>query len=145
MANLPTIKSIRLEDLGAEAPSWIVNLLSPLNEFIESMYSALNKDITLVDNVRASFRTVTFRTESDYAHPTHNFIPLKFSSAISGKAKAVFIAQIFPRDNPTGLITTTNATGACVPQWADINGEINVLYISGLENSVYYTVTFLVL
>ena len=145
MADLPTIKSIRIEDLGSQAPTWMINLLSPLNEFIESVYTALNKQITLVDNVRASYRTVTFRTESDYAHPTHNFVPLKFNSGIAGKAKAVLIAQAYPRDSATTLIPSANATGALSCQWVDINGEINILYISGLENSVYYTITFLVL
>jgi hypothetical protein len=145
MADLPTIKSIRLEDLGSQAPTWMVNLLSPLNEFIESVYTALNKQITLVDNVRASYRTVTFRTESDYEHPKHNFIPLKFSSGIAGKARAVLIAQAYPRDNSSALIPSSNATGELSCQWIDVNGEINILYISGLENSVYYTITFLVL
>lgn len=145
MADLPTIKSIRIEDLGSQAPTWMTNLLSPLNEFIESVYTALNKQITLVDNVRASYRTVTFKTESDYEHPDHNFVPLKFNSGIAGKAKAVLIAQAYPRDNTTGLIPSANATGALSCQWFDNNGEINIIYISGLENSVYYTFTFLVL
>ena len=45
-------RRIILEDFPEEQRKWLPKLLSPLNQFLESTYAALNKNLTLEDNIR---------------------------------------------------------------------------------------------
>jgi hypothetical protein len=136
MATLPSVKSIRREDLGNDIPEWVSFLLAPLTTFMEAIYSALNKQFTFQENIACNLRQLTFTTSSGYTGGA--FTALIFPSNLRGrKPIGVLILQI---TESTGLLITK----AVSPSWVDISGTISVNYIAGLENSKQYEVLFLV-
>lgn len=138
MATLPTIKQVTREDLR-EAPDWIERLLNPLNQFMASVYQALNGALTFGTNIRGSVRELRFNTSATY--DTGDFTPLEFPTGLGGvKAIGCLILQL----NESASAETV-LTGASVANWTERNGRIAVKYISGLANSTKYTVRFLVI
>lgn len=57
MAKLPTIKRLLKEDFSGQP--WIDKLLQPLNQFMESVVSALNKNLTM-DNMKATITSMEY-------------------------------------------------------------------------------------
>jgi hypothetical protein len=58
MAKLPAINQIKKEDFPDQG--WIEKLLSPINSFMRSVYQALNKGITVGDNLSGQSKTIDF-------------------------------------------------------------------------------------
>ena len=136
MASLPSIKSIRVEDIGANTPEWLPNLLGPLTIFMEAIYSALNKQLTFQENIACNLRQLAVNTSSGYTGGA--FTPIVFPTNLNGrKPIGCLILQI---TESTGAVITN----AVSPSWLDLSGQIQINYISGLANSKQYNVTFLV-
>jgi hypothetical protein len=58
---LGVVRRILKETLqGGEKPAWLEGLLSPLNQFMESVYLALNNGLNFQDNFSAKVVTQTF-------------------------------------------------------------------------------------
>jgi len=55
MGLLPPIRRLVVEDFPEQ--KWIGKLLSPINEFMESVYRNLNRQLTLRENVASDFHT----------------------------------------------------------------------------------------
>lgn len=138
MAVLPSIKSIREEDIGPEAPSWIGNLLGPLTIFMEAIYSALNKDITFSQNIACTIRDFTIQTKSTYS--IGDFEPITFPSGLKSKPTGVLVMQVQDVNSPY-----TPITSAVSCSWQDISGDIKIVYIAGLADSKKYNIRFLVI
>jgi hypothetical protein len=135
MAFLPTVKSIRREDIGPEAPAWVDNLLGPLTTFMEAIYSALNRQLTLQENIACTIRDFSFTTSSTYN--TGDFTAINFPSGLRTKPIGCMILQI----------TNANAsviTSAVSLSWEDLSGNIKINYVSGLANSNQYNMRLLV-
>jgi len=140
MAQLPIIKKVLKEDLKT-APAWIDALLYPLNTFMEGVYYALDKQLTIGDNINSFFKTVSFTTKGTYrtATPlTDGWEVLKITSKITGKPQAVLIGQIINVTDYKPI--TTNIT--C--DWSYLNGQILINYMTGLVAANKYTITFLI-
>ena len=123
-------------------PSWVKNLLIPLNQFNEQVYNALSHNLTIGDNVVGDFYTISFTTPSTYgAGSPPGFTNIKFIWNYSNiKApEAVLIAQISPKSANTYI---TDAVG--VPTWSYDSGTITVSYITGLAASTTYNVRFMI-
>ena len=131
MAKIPAVKSIRIEDISPEAPQWINNLLSPLNSFMENIYSALIRNITFTDNIACMIKDIEFRTLSTYN--SHGFDAINITNTLKTSAQGLFIMQLYNSSDPYSIIT--NAT---TPFWLDDNGIIKIQYITGLANSTQY-------
>jgi hypothetical protein len=135
MAFLPTVKSIRREDIGPEAPAWVDNLLGPLTTFMEAIYSALNRQLTFQENIACTIRDFSFTTSSTYN--TGDFTAINFPSGLRTKPIGCMILQI----------TNANAsviTSAVSLSWEDLSGNIKINYVSGLANSNQYNMRLLV-
>lgn len=142
MAKLPNQKRILREDIQ-EAPNWIVRLLTPLNSFMETVYYALNKDITFTENIACQIKTVDFSTPSNYtsASPkTDGFVPLQFTHTLRNKPQGVMIMQLVEEEN-----TGTVITSAVSLDWYEINGTVYISYITGLKDSTEYSIKLLVI
>lgn len=50
MAKLPTIKRITEEVFPSDVKKWLPKLLAPLNQFMEQLTNALNKNLTVREN-----------------------------------------------------------------------------------------------
>jgi hypothetical protein len=137
MAVLPTVKGIRREDLGPEAPSWVDQLLSPLSSFMEAIYSAFNKQITFTENIACKFQESTFTTSSAYS--TGTFDPIIFPSGLRGRANGVIALSATDQTNKLVIKKAVSLA------WEDLSGDIKINYITGLENSTKYFVRMLVI
>lgn len=141
MASLPPIRRITKEDLR-DAPDWVQFLLYPLNTFMGSVYSALDANLTLGDNVAGSGSiTLSFKTRSDYLTAS----PLKdgwesqnVASPMRYKPKNVVIGQLSETEKYS-IITEPVSL-----HWDYLNGSIRVKYISGLQPSTKYKVSLLI-
>lgn len=136
MAFLPTVKSIRREDIGPEAPDWVDNLLGPLTTFMEAIYSALNKQITFQENIACTIREFQFSTSS--THTTGDFEAITFPSGLKTKPIGCMILQILNTSNASVIKQAVSL------HWEDLSGTITIRYISGLDDSTKYSMRVLV-
>jgi hypothetical protein len=58
MARVPPLQRLKIEDFKGQE-EWIGKLVGPLNTFMEQVTSALNKNLTINDNMQALIKTVT--------------------------------------------------------------------------------------
>jgi hypothetical protein len=137
---LPSVRLISRQDLK-DAPSWIDRLLGPLNQFLGTVYQGLDKQLTFQENIRATVKELTFRTLGTYGagDAAAQFTPIVFPTGLRVNAINVQIAQIYELSR-TDFITT----GAITPIWKEIDGNIHVLFISGLEVATQYFIRFVV-
>lgn len=133
MAKLPSIRAILRESL-TEAPSWIVKLLDPLNSIIETLYSALNRQITFSENIACQIRTISFTTSATYS--TGDFSRLTFESSLGVKAKGLLLGQILRDEEPYAAIQEGVSLS-----WREQSGSIQIDFVSGLANSTRYLLT----
>lgn len=132
---LPTIKKILREDLK-DAPTWVNGLIDPLNVFMEMVYQALNKNITLSENVASFVKELTYITGSSY--PTSQDL-FTFNNELKTRPVGVLPLQVYERN------TYIAAAGPVYIPWIYQNGnQIQVSTITGLEASKTYTVRVVV-
>lgn len=132
---LPTQKKIMFEDLGGDAPDWARRIVDPLNSFMETVYQAMNRNITFDQNIASFIKEVVYTTPSTY--PVMEEI--KFQNLLKTKAVGVIILQVTDRSD------YTPPAGPWVAPWAEDNGIIKVQSIPGLQASKTYNVRFLVI
>lgn len=125
---LPIQKKILREDLK-DAPNWINGVIDPVNNFMETVYQALNKNIN-EDNTASQVKEIIYKTPSTY--PTMGNI--QFNSTLKTKAKGVDVMQVYNKD------TYTPAAGPVYVPWIENNGVIIIYPITGLEASKTYVV-----
>ncbi len=130
---LPVIKKILREDLK-DAPSWIGGIIDPFNSFAETVYQALNKNVTFSENVRAFIKEIVYTTPS--AYPTMDDI--EFLNELKVKATGIQVLQAVDRS------TYEPAPGPVYVPWVEDNGSIIVKSITGLEASKIYNIRLLV-
>lgn len=138
MALLPTVKGIRIEDLGQDLPEWVNNLLTPISNFFESIYSALNKNITFQENIACKIFDYEYITSSNYN--TGNFPNITFNTGLKNNPVGLIVLKCQNKTSPYA----TNTLGI-YPTWFLANNQIVINYISGLANSTKYNFTFLVI
>lgn len=125
-------RRITQEDLqDAPAGSWKEKLLYALNLFFQQTYSLLNNNLTPEQNCIA--QTKTFQvigsattTENTYSFATtYSYYPLGYD-----------LLNIQPIDNSSPIFTSSPFVS-----WNFVNGNFNVLGISGLTAGVRYQIT----
>lgn len=130
---LPTIKKILREDLK-DAPSWVNGIIEPMNTFMESVYQALNKNITFRENVAAFVKEISYKTTS--AYPVADNI--EFMNDLKVKATGVELLQAVDK------ATYLPAPGPVYIPWVEDNGTIVIGSITGLEASKTYVIRLLI-
>lgn len=129
---LPTIKKILREDVK-DAPSWIAGIIDPVNSFMENVYTALNKSITLTDNISSFIKEVSYTTPASYPSMAN----VSFLNTLRTRATGVIIMQAFE------TATYTPVSIGNLAWIEDVNGI--VLYpISGLAASKTYTLRLVI-
>ncbi len=130
---LPTIKKIVREDVK-DAPSWINAIIDPINTFMENVYTALNKNITLTDNISSFVKEITYRTPSTYPNGVAN---MSFVNQLRSRATGVLVMQVV--DSSTYEPRTCSNIA-----WNESVNGIVIFTILGLEASKTYTIRLLV-
>ena len=95
MSLLPPINRLILEDFPAEPRKWLGKLIQPVNQFFESIYSALNKGLTIADNFAGEVKTV----ELD------GTFPLKLTWSQKSKPVAVLVGDVYRSDGSAVSLT----------------------------------------
>lgn len=137
MALLPTLKKVQRADLSGDVPQWIDGILSYINQFTEEIYSAMNRNITIPENVKGQIKVLEFRTASDYIS-AQTFEEQTFLNSLGRKMQVLFVGNVVNESN-----LTYKYSGLSVSWQDNGNGTITVRYISGLENSKNYRITLL--
>lgn len=133
MAQLPPIKRLTKEDMK-EAPSWIERLLFPLNQFLDSVYRALNGQITFVDNITA--QRYSIQLTAGAAAADNNF---KFKPTLNKKPEFL-IWTVYRKD-----VNYTPVSAAVYLDWYYDGDFIQVSSITGLTDTYTYIVNLLVI
>lgn len=129
----PTQKKISRENIK-DAPPWIGEIIDPVNNFMESVYQALNKNITFNENISSFVKELNYKTPSTY--PVMDNV--QFLTSLKTKAIGVFPLQVIDK------ATYTPALGSVYVPWIENNGNIVIYPISGLEADKTYIVRLLI-
>ena len=136
MAALPTIKRVQRSDLGGDVPVWVDSLLSPLNQFIEEVYSAFNRNLTIPENVKGQIKIINFRTDVNYSSKV--FSEITYLNTLGRKTQVLFVGQVLNITEPKKKHDPTTVS------WYDNNdGTVTIHYITGLEDDKEYNITLL--
>ena len=103
MSQLPPINRLTLEDFPTEQRKWLGQLIQPLNQFIESVYSALNRNLTVSENCSGDIKLV----ELD------GTFPVKLSWSLRSKPVAVLVGNVYKSDG-----SSLTLSAACFVQWS---------------------------
>lgn len=137
MASLPTIKRVQRSDLGADIPIWVDSLLSPINQFIEEVYSAFNRNLTIPENVKGQIKNITFRTPSTYTS-AKDFVEINYLNTLGRKTQILLLGYIEEIGTPKKRHDPVTLS------WYDNNdGTVTIHYITGLDNNKQYNITIL--
>jgi hypothetical protein len=131
---LPTQKKVLREDVKG-APGWINPLLDTLNSFMETVYQALNKNITFTENVACVLKEVSYTTVSTY--PSGQPVT-EFMTGLKTKASGLWVIQAYDK------ATYVAAPGPVYAPWIENNGNIELSTVTGLEANKTYLLRFLV-
>lgn len=99
MSELPQIRRLLVEDF-MEQKEWISKLFIPLNNFMDGTMTALNRGITLRQNMAADIKTVTLNRVPTVASP------IRVQWNISQRPISVHVGQCIRTDNTAIVLTT---------------------------------------
>jgi len=121
MAKLPSFRRIAADAISKEYPDLAELLIAPLNNFMESLTRALNKQITFSDNIDA--QVITLTADGTY--------PLKVRWDRPSKPVALWIGQITRVDGAAAALAS-----AVTLDWSyNQNAQIEIADIVGLSDS----------
>ncbi len=129
---LPPIRKILREDLQ-DAPSWVTSIIDPINTFMDGIYLILNNNVTFADNITSFVRQVPLVTTSSY--PT--MAPFSFPNPLKVKVMGILSVNCYITNNYVPDTVTSVA-------WTEVNGQITITQILGLQVSTSYTITLLI-
>lgn len=136
MAAAPSVHRISKEDLK-DAPSWIDRLLSPLNSFMESVYSALNGKLTFGTNIQGQFKVINLVAGAAATNNTFTF-----THTLGSNAKINGVVVVHATEVSTQAYTPVSS--AVFVSWRQSGQQIVIDAITGLTNTKQYNVTVLV-
>lgn len=120
-----------------EAPAWIEKLLRPLNEFMERVYQTLDRGVAFGENVASSVREIEFRTDALYS--SGEFDVVSFQSGLRTRAQACVPLQAFQMSDNDPVLS-----GPVWFDWRENRGQVQIRWISGLNDSTRYRIRVLV-
>lgn len=131
---LPVLKRVLREDLK-QAAKEIGPLIDVLNSFMETVYQAMNRNITLNENIYCRIKELSYKTPSTYPA---GVLDVEFMSDLNTKATGVMLMQVYDK------ALYLPPPGPVYVPWVENNGNIVVSTITGLEADKIYMVRLLV-
>ena len=128
---LPTFKRLKSQDYPGEQQSIIEQLSFALNNGIEVLYEALNKKISIKDNLLATEKDVEFRVSSTGLVLNSTFINVDFGQQV----RTVFVGKVENLTNPTSY-----PTSAVFLSWVPTEKGIQILHATGLTAGNSYRI-----
>ncbi len=102
---------------------------------METIYQAMNRNITFRENISCQIKEITYNTDSTYPSAQD---PVEFLSQLKVKATGLMLMQIVDR------MSYEPPPGPVYIPWIEKNGSIILSTITGLEASKSYTIRMLV-
>lgn len=131
---LPTAKKILREDLK-DAPDWVSGIITPVNSFMETVYQAMNKNMTLQENISSFVKEITYKTPSTY--PTMEVI--SFQNELKSKPIGVMLMQIYDKSTYSPVLNSVY-----IPWIVNDKGGIEIHPITGLAADKTYMVRLVI-
>ncbi len=124
-----TPKKILNEDLGSDAPDWARQITAPFNSMAETLVQMFNKNVS-DENIACQNYELNYRTPSTY--PVME--PVYFQSTLRTKARGLQVLQAVEKTTYEPVLAPVY-----VP-WIEVNGQIKIYPITGLEASKSYII-----
>lgn len=134
MAFLPPFRKIGLEDIKG-APAWAQSMVNILNDFMEFVYGAMNRNLSVTGNLRQEFKSFVI-----LAGATADLNKFRFATSIKAKPSGVMPISC-QQVAGTYVILTSAVT---IPSWRWESGEVIIESITGLTNGANYQIAVLV-
>ncbi len=128
MAKLPSIKRFVAEDFPSEK-AWISNFFQGLNQFLESVVRALDKSLTIADNIDAQLAQVSVSSNGSSALTDSSV----FKVTTKSRPSNVLVGKV-------EVVSGSAITGAVQPTWEYVpaSNSIKITSFTGLAvNSKY--------
>lgn len=130
MSRLPPIKRLATEDFSGQR-DWIGKLLSPMNQFFESVVDALNNGLSFTDNFSGVVKQIS----------VSGTYPLYFTWGKKVKPVGLWIVQAY---EASGVHTTF--TSAIFADWEyTTDNQVKINSFVGLPTTTTYIVTVVVI
>ena len=139
MANLPTTTRITQEELQGDADQKIEAMLRPLNLFFTDLNSALNKDLTIGENIDAQL--ITLRIKAPDAYPVvTSWEDYDFQITMKRKPSGAYVINLVDVNDINAI--NTNPVSASIKF---LTGAGRIKWITGLQPCHSYDITLLIL
>jgi hypothetical protein len=132
MASLPPFQQIQFQQVPG-APPWFAGFLTAINPWIQSVYSALNANLTIPQNIPGQDKTIAFTV------PSTGYTAQTFTWTTPAKPVSVMIAQC---TQTSGTVAANPTAGIALNQWSAQGSMVSLDSIAGLQPGVSYSITF---
>jgi hypothetical protein len=130
MAILPPIKKLQAEDFP-DQKGWIAKMLRPLNQFMETVYVAMNRGLTASENLDAQVATVQV-IEGRVSATAPVVVPV----TTTGRPRGVTVTSIEDLDGKT-----VTATPGVLWSYYPDQKQIKITQVFGITNGGRYMLT----
>lgn len=129
---LPLYRRLTEEDLS-DAPkgAWTGKMLYALNLFMQQLYTGLSNNLTPEQNCIAQTKTFALVGSSTVANNTYSFV-----TSYKYNPLGIDVLSVQPTNGSSAIFTV-----APYVSWNYVNGMINVLGITGLTDTIPYSIT----
>jgi len=132
MAKLPTVRRISREDLrDKDVPKWVDQLLRLINNFFETVYSALASNLTFDENIRTQTKKFII---TGGANPQDNIF--EFLLTLPTAPIGLHVINVYETQAPNNPVTA-----AVFCSWRRESTQMIISSISGLTNGTEYAIT----
>ena len=130
MAQLPKLSRFQTEDFQKDQRKWIGKLLQPLNSFMQSVVSGLDRNLTVNQNMQGEIKSLNVRGGGE----------VKFKYSATQRPAVVLVGRVIDK---TGVVLALPTS--CADWQEDGAGNITIRSVPNLVSGQDYTITFLIL
>ena len=130
---LPVIDRFQKQNYS-NAPDWFTRFLNDMNQFTETVWNILNKNLTIEDNLDSQVYRMAIRAGATAADNATSFI-----TTLKHAPQAVLVGQV--TDQEAYQVPLTAAVGV---QWTFSGSTISITSISGLIAGQTYNLTLVI-
>lgn len=132
MASPPSIQRFYSDDYK-EAPNWFKQtFLNTLNLFVFPTYNALNKNLTISENLNQAYTTIAVTGSVTATNNTASFL-----NPIEGEPTGVDVVNV----QIVGTATQQYPSAAVQVFWSFDGSAIQIGAVTGLANAISYEIT----